>query len=378
MKISKDIPAGNIKLIKAEGNKVHLDVELRDSTNEWFYWKFKVVFSKIGKYEFHFVSPNKIGTRGPAVSLDQGNSWNWQSQIEYTDTQNFQYECTSPGEEVWFCQGIPYLQNEFDAFANEFRTNSLFQLSTLCTSRKGRNVELITIKEGNPNFTILLTARHHAQEMMANYVLEGILRAILSDTGFAKEFRKHIAVIVVPFVDKDGVEDGDQGKGRTPHDHGRDYLDDENIYPETKAVRRIVITEKPAFILDLHCPWIRGGIYNETAYMVESADKRYSKEMARFGQILERESPSCVPYSRKHDIPFGKEWNTSTNFATGIGLKHFGQKQPFVIFAQTLEIPFANFEEKTITPQEMLLFGESIARSIYMYKKEIDIVQKQN
>ena len=39
-------------------------------------------------------------------------------------------------------------------------------------------------------------------------------------------------VYVIPFVDIDGVENGDQGK-QAPHDHNRDYINSP-IYPETK------------------------------------------------------------------------------------------------------------------------------------------------
>ena len=43
---------------------------------------------------------------------------------------------------------------------------------------------------------------------------------------------------LVPFVDKDGVEEGDQGKNRAPRDHNRDYAG-ASMYPETGALREL-------------------------------------------------------------------------------------------------------------------------------------------
>ena len=38
---------------------------------------------------------------------------------------------------------------------------------------------------------------------------------------------KEFKILCVPFVDFDGVVDGDQGKGRNSHDHNRDYCENE-------------------------------------------------------------------------------------------------------------------------------------------------------
>jgi murein tripeptide amidase MpaA len=45
---------------------------------------------------------------------------------------------------------------------------------------------------------------------------------------------EHADFFIVPPVDKDGVEDGDQGKNRKPYDHNRDYL--QRIHREIQAI----------------------------------------------------------------------------------------------------------------------------------------------
>lgn len=66
-----------------------------------------------------------------------------------------------------------------------------------------------------------MTARHHACESTGNYVLEGVLEELI------KSLPNNLSVMCVPFVDYDGVVNGDQGKNRFQHDHNRDY--DKNV-----------------------------------------------------------------------------------------------------------------------------------------------------
>lgn len=367
--ISSDLPAGNIRVIKQEEYSFLLSEEQRDSAQEWFYWKFRAIFEKPGHYTFRFEHPNKVGTRSAAISLDRGKSWHWLSADFYSETQAFSYDCKRP-EEVWFCQAIPYLQEDFIRFSNEFSNHPAFHLESLCKSRKGRAVELVTICEGNPHHAILLTSRHHCQEMAATHALEGFLRAVLSNDDFGNAFRREFSLFVVPFVDKDGVEDGDQGKGRVPRDHGRDYYGD-SIYPETRAIRELIEREKPFLLLDLHCPWIRFGSTNEQSYIVENAVPRFQAEIARLSRLLQKYSTPEAPFRDSNKVRWGVSWNCTRNHGTGPsygkGLANGNAHHSFIRLACTIEIPFANFGETTMTRRSFLRYGASIAHAAYEF-----------
>lgn len=368
MKISNRIPGGNIRVISIEGKRALLDVELRDTKGDWFYWSFQAVFPEPGIYEFRFECPNRICTRGPAFSLDGGVNWQWLAPEGYPGTQSFSYEHKGGNDTVLFCMGISYLQRDFDRFRKELSSPYL-SCTELCRSRRGRSVELVTVREGEPKRKILLTSRHHAGEMMATHALEGILRAVCADTEFGREFRRTAMIYAVPFVDKDGVEDGDQGKNRMPHDHARDY-GPAPIYPETGAIMKLLDAEKPEFVLDMHCPWLRGGETNEFAYMVGCASERMNPEMDRFGGLLEEESRPEAPFRKADNLPYGVSWNAGANYTQGMTLKQYSSAAlPYVVCAQVLEIPFANFRDVTVDRRSMLIFGESIARAILRYLK---------
>src|SRR5690606_31742336 len=106
------------------------------------------------------------------------------------------------------------------AFVKKHSKNPHLKVSVLTKSRKGRDVQLLRIGEPGPGKqSVLFTARHHATETIASYVLEGILAEAMADNATGEAFREKYVLYAVPLVDHDGVEDGDQGKNRQPHDH---------------------------------------------------------------------------------------------------------------------------------------------------------------
>src|SRR5688572_26530170 len=75
--IRHDFPGGNILVESNEGSTVRISPDLRDTTKPWFYWYFEARASQPGKVVFSFNGGMKIGVRGPAVSLDEGKTWEW-------------------------------------------------------------------------------------------------------------------------------------------------------------------------------------------------------------------------------------------------------------------------------------------------------------
>ena len=381
MILSNDLPGGNCRILAVDGRDALLEEEQRDSKKEWFYWKFRAVFDAPGEYRFRFARPNKVGTRGPAVSADRGGSWRWLSEDFFPDTQGFTFHCEKPGE-YWFSQCIPYLPDDFEKFASAYRDDPCFRRFEFARTRKGRPVEMVCVSEDDPAHAILLTARHHAQESMADYAMEGFLRAVLADTAFGAAFRRNFAVYAVPFVDRDGVEDGDQGKGRLPRDHARDY-EGESRYPEIAALRRKIREIDPFFVLDLHCPWLRTAT-NEYSYLTGVPDPDVVIEIERFAAILEKEAPPCAPFRKADLLGYGVDWNVRANALTGsisgYGLKTFCMKAGLknIRFANTIEIPFANFRGLTVTPETCRAFGEALARAVRLYHEVLQEEDRKN
>src|SRR5690606_25193032 len=126
----------------------------------------------------------------------------------------------------------------------------------LTQTRGGRDVPLVRMGDGP--VPVFISARHHCCEMMPSYAIEGLIDYCRDDREpEANWLRQQATITIVPIVDLDGVEAGDQGKGRRPRDHNRDYVGT-SIYPEVAAVRGLLESVQPTVMLDLHCPWIAG------------------------------------------------------------------------------------------------------------------------
>ena len=365
--LSADFPGGNVRVLGIEGGTVRLAPDLRETQRFWFFWRFRATFPAAGTWRFEFPDGNCVGTRGPAVRRAGERDWRWLSG-DALHASDRVFEWTSAGPEtVEFCQCIPYQGADFDAFAASFAGDPRVTVSELCRSRAGRSVPLLRLREGEPAQAVLFSCRHHAQESMASFALEGLLRALASDEPRAAAFRRAFEVLAVPFVDRDGVEDGTQGKFRIPHDHNRDYgAAGGHLYPECAALERLLDERRPAAVLDLHCPYIRGGETNEHAYLVGIQAERLRPAQAAFGALLEKHCPPEAPYFAADTLPFGALWNQPTDFSggSGMGFSRWAAAKPWPRLASGIEIPFANFREKTQTPDTVRAFGRGIAAAL--------------
>jgi len=367
--IETDYPGGNAIVDRIDGDTVYLRPDLRDTEGWWFYWNFRVSGASGRTLHFHFNDRNPIGVRGPALSLDHGAAWTWLGAEEVKDGA-FAYSFPVDRGDAWFAFTVPYQESNLHRFLAAYERSDALAQDKLCTSAKGRDVELLRAGrlDGEPQYRVLLTARHHACETMASFALEGILAAVLAHDDDGDWFRRNVEVLAVPFMDKDGVEDGDQGKNRRPHDHNRDYAGT-SIYPEVAALRTRVrnwSNGKLRVALDLHCPYIRGN-RNEEIYIVGSADEAIWKEQLAFGAVLEAVNDSPLPYHASSSLPFGQGWNKPSNYTQGKSFGRWAGGLEGIRLSTTLEIPYANVSGATVTPDTARAFGQSLAKAIRAY-----------
>jgi hypothetical protein len=206
--------------------------------------------------------------------------------------------------------------------------------------------------------------------MMASYALEGLMDAVLADDGTGRWLREHAEFLVVPFVDTDGVEDGDQGKMRRPHDHNRDYAAP-CLYPEVQALRERVRAwsdGKMRMALDLHCPGHRGR-YHERIHFVGMPNEVIWGRVQRFSDMLERVAQGPLPYHKHNNLGFGEDWNTETDppGAEPSTFSDWMSALPEVWFGVTLELPYANAQGAEVNADSARAFGGDLARAIERY-----------
>lgn len=371
--LDADFPGGNIILEKIEGDTVSLRPDLRDTQGDWFYWQFRVRGAQGRTLAFRFTRSNPVGVLGAAASLDGGETWSWTGKESLQGTSAFRYAFPPDARDVRFCVSIPYLEKDLRKFMDRHAGSANLRAETLCETRKGRRVERLHAGrlDGDPPIRILLTARHHACESIASFALEGILEEALADTDDGRWFRRNAEIAAIPFVDKDGVEDGDPGKNRRPRDHNRDY-DGESLHPSVKAIREYVprwSEGRLRLALDLHCPTLRGP-YNETIYFVGSENQGQWEKVARLSEILESLQSGPLLYRAKDNLPFGKAWNTGKNYGQGRSFKRWAEDLPGISLSSTIEISYANANGTTVTAEGARRFGRDLARAIRRFLEQ--------
>ncbi len=369
-RIHADFPGGNIRLRDRSGDTFRLAPDLRDTQGFWFYWYFAVTGAAGRTLKFEFENNRTIGNRGPAVSTDAGRTWSWLAD-KFPAANDFEYRFADDADEVRFAMAIPYVPADLQRFLKTLPAGSPIEQHVLCTSRRGRDVPYLRVGrlDGDARYQVLITGRHHACETMASFVIEGLMQAALADDPTGEWFRENVELLIVPLVDFDGCQDGDQGKNRKPRDHNRDYSD-ESVHPEVAAIRKLVADgrfTKPWAFIDCHCPYIRGGQYNETIYQVGSYDEDGWQAQANFGRLLETHRLGALPYKQSHDLPHGKAWNTRTNYSAGMTSRAFMGQQAGVRLATTFEFPFATASGTEVHIEPCQHFGQGIAVALRRY-----------
>ncbi|PYI55536.1 hypothetical protein [Paenibacillus flagellatus] len=301
----------NIRVVSQADGLVRLEQEIRDSGDWWFYWRFAARSAVAQTVVFTFDNGEVVGPYGPAVSSD-GMNWTWLAAGRLSP-QSFQYTFKE-GESVHFGFSIPYQVHDFESFYARLAGRPGVSRQVLCLSEQLRAVPLLQIGGEKAAWHVVLTCRHHACESTANYVAEGILNWVFAhpDSGLSRNCRFH----VVPFIDIDGVENGDQGKHRLPHDHNRDYAGTGRYrYRTTEALERYVRQLPANYIgIDLHCPFKWGGL-NDIPFVVKRREPLKSR-METFSARLEettgrRAESDAIRYFRSNDLEHGSDWNVN-------------------------------------------------------------------
>ncbi|MEX0793426.1 MAG: M14 family zinc carboxypeptidase [Pirellulaceae bacterium] len=380
IQIDADYPGGNLGPYEVKGDEVDIAQDIRDTSTWWFYYNFRVRGAGGRELTFHWTNKNPMAARGPAVSTDGGKNWQWLGK-ETVRGDSFVYRFPEDAEEVRFCLGMPYQLADLQRFIERHKKNPHLKSALHATSEKGRPVHRLHVGqlEAEPKYRIVLTARHHACEMMASYTLEGFMEAMLADTDEGHWFRENVELLAVPMMDLDGVEDGDQGKNRDPHDHNRDYRGEGTPrYASVRANKELVpqwSEGKLKILLDLHCPWVRGGGENpgsnERIYFVGGPNEELWQNTTKLAMMLESMQSGPLPYQVKHNLPHGVSWNTAASNLNR-SFRQWAVELPGVSVASTIEIPYATVGEVPVTQQSARALGHDLAHAMRRYLMSLD------
>ncbi|NQX63367.1 hypothetical protein [Paenibacillus qinlingensis] len=360
--IRSNYPGGNIKVVSLD-EVVRLEQDIRDSY-WWFYWNFCIRCEEEREIVFEFMHGEVVGPWGPAYSLD-GMNWTWLGEQSVMNSKSFVYRFDSNNPEVYFAFSLPYQLQHFETFYEKWKDYAVVHRDTLCLSEQKREVPLLLIGNKDAPQHIFFSSRHHACESTVNYVLEGLLELYLEEHA-RSEFLDQFCIHYVPFVDIDGVENGDQGKGRMPLDHNRDYIE-HSTYAATPAMMRYVSTLQPVVGIDFHCPH-KWGERNDHVFFVKTGTEA-DRRIERLGRLLHDLTQGIasnreIPYDPANDIEMGEEWNEPFPNCSSFMIQHS------VPLAVSMEIPYFGLVPMQYTADSLRRLGRCLGQALQIYLRE--------
>ena len=238
------------------------------------------------------------GKPGPAVSKKSicfvsadGKQWKV-VPAELIEDYALRIRVHLDGNSLYLARLEPYRVADLDRFLDEIRGNRLVEITPIGKTVEGRPLEIIRVGDPAAEFRVLLRARAHAWEPAGNWIVQGLIRALLQDDEVARKCRKRYCLYVMPMANKDAVARGLTRFNMLGRDLNRnwDQPTDPVLVPENYAleswIRGMIRQGKsPHFAMDFHND--EGGGLHVSRPPIADLPQRVDN-MRRFEQLLRR------------------------------------------------------------------------------------------
>jgi len=196
------------------------------------------------------------------------------------------------GPSLYLARMEPYRLSDLERLLDAIRGHRLVDIEPIGHTVEGRLLEIVRVGDPQAPHRVLLRARAHAWEAGGNWVVQGLIRALLEDDGTSRECLKRCCVYVLPMANKDGVARGRTRFNMLGRDLNRnwDRPADPELAPENHAletwIRRMIGQGKPLDLaIDLHND--EGGGLHISRPPVKDLDRRVER-MRVFERLLRK------------------------------------------------------------------------------------------
>jgi|GEM_PF-1084687 len=333
----------------------------------------------------------------PVYSYDRIN-WHRLSPEEIVNTSTkdnyFNYSIQKifdSSSTVWLARYYPYSLSRLEKFLKTLDKNPYARVEKIGNSTQGNPINMVTITDfkvdDKNKKRIWIHARTHPSETGSSFVVEGLIKHLVSDCNAACKEADLTKLIfhIVPMVNPDGVA---MGNARVTPDNSLDlertWMKSSNNFdlvedtpPETKAIHSTIVRlakKGPEFIIALNIhsknayPNWRNFLYtnfkDSKPEYGEQGDSLFKKQLD-FAKILTsyycgdtinvRDSEESGKLTEKKHFPEMWWW---LNFKDSV----------MAVTLETVTGQNGCFEE-WITYQDQLLLGESLAKACGIYYK---------
>jgi hypothetical protein len=259
------------------------------------HWHFQVIAQKGSDLTIVLKDFNNIwnGRRGIPISENtntlisvDGKNWRVIKADLLNETQ-LKFNLHMESDVIYVASVEPYRISDLERFLGEIRNNPLIEISTVGHTAEGRPLEIIRVGKANAPHRVFLRARAHSWEPGGNWVVQGLVRALLQKD--AAKYLDRYCVYIMPMANKDGVARGRTRFNTLGKDLNREWHlpADKELTPEKYAfenwlTRMIAQGKKPHLAIDLHND--RGG--NLHVNLPTPANQAYTANLKRLESLL--------------------------------------------------------------------------------------------
>jgi hypothetical protein len=225
-----------------------------------------------------------------AVSED-GRTWRSVDTVALP-TNRVQVALEMPGPRLHVARIEPYRLSDLDRLLESIRPNPLVEIAPIGKTVGGRDLEIVRIGRADAPHRVFIRARAHPWESGGNWVVQGLVRRLLSDDAGASKLLGHCCIWILPMANKDGVARGMTRFNLLGKDLNRnwDKPADPALAPENAALEAwlegmIRADRRPQLALELHNDG--GGLLHISRPQVPDLD-RHLALMARFEELLRK------------------------------------------------------------------------------------------
>jgi hypothetical protein len=169
------------------------------------------------------------------------------------------FSVTMTGPRLYVARLEPYRLSDLESFLASIRHDPLVAIGPIGRTVQGRELEIVRVGREDAPYRVFLRARAHPWEPAGNWLVQGLVGALLRGDADARRFLERTCYYILPMANKDGVANGRTRFNSLGKDLNRNWdrpvvqeLVPENYALEQWLERMIAAGRKPHLALELH------------------------------------------------------------------------------------------------------------------------------
>jgi murein tripeptide amidase MpaA len=288
IKISQNFDAGAIEVVKAE-RADQIELKLRSDSNaefkQWFYFRLQGARDQDAVIRFLDAGtatyPDGWKDYRAVASYDRENWFRVDTEF---DGQVMTIRHAPEFDSVYYAYFEPYSWERHLALLGSVEQSPIVRVEDLGSTIDGRDMNLVIVGNPQAKKKVWVIARQHPGETMAEWLVEGMLDALIDPANpIARKILENAAVYVVPNMNPDGSVRGNLRTNAAGANLNREWMTPSlETSPEVYYVKKKIEEVGCDLFLDVHGDEGLPYIFVAGSEMLEGFTEQQKQEQQAF------------------------------------------------------------------------------------------------